>query len=183
LAARINNSNPLIGWGAANALRRQELTDDEQAALHETFAAAELDDGDLAASVRWRVVHALANSHLPSNVDLMFHALDHDRYMWVQYGAVRTLVEIAVASEHRQRTEICEQLRHRAAGLATEPASQLFWAAMHANADYPWPDAIRPALEMALAAATGQEVERMQRRMSRFNEWARALPPSAGSTA
>jgi hypothetical protein len=173
LAARLFNSNPLIAWAASNVLRLSSPTAAEQEVLRAAYSAAMVDEvnGD---SVRWRIVHTIAQWKSPANTGLLFKALDVDPYMWVQYGAVRGLIEAAV-EDQAQRAEILAGLRERLAQLQAEPASQLFWASRHASADDEWPAAVRPLLEAVVASSIeGPERSRNARRLGDFDNWVRA---------
>ena len=171
LVARLNNGNPLIAWAAANVLRLKSPTNIEQEALRATYAAA-LADAERGHSVRWRVVHALAQWKSADNTNFLFEALDNDPYMWVQYGAVRGLME-AAAEDPPQRGDILEQLRRRLPQLGAEPASQLFWASRHSQADDSWPAEVRPLLEAAVeSSTTDAQRSRCIRRLAEFDAWA-----------
>lgn len=103
----IKDEDPLIGWAAANLARRSSLSESEQAMIRTIFEQhSKAEEG----SIRWRVVHCLGEYQCKENIDLLFHALTSDGYHWVQYGAMRALIEIASKSEGRMRQEILECL-------------------------------------------------------------------------
>jgi hypothetical protein len=90
--------DPLIGWTAANVLRRRgfgESTTSELLRLYRISRSTS--DRDLrAAGFRWRLVHALSGARDESAADaLVAVALDLDEDPNIRYGAVRSAVEIA----------------------------------------------------------------------------------------
>jgi hypothetical protein len=174
LIARTYNSNPLLGWAAANALRRRILTQEEQQSLRAMYEAALVQSDPLGRSVRWRAIHAMAETGSADNVFVMLTALDSDAYSWVKYGAVRGLVEIAARGDAIQRAEILEALTHRLTDIPNEPVTQLFWAAQHADAPPDWPGAVRPLLLDACRLADGLEQDRLNAKYGEFEAWAAA---------
>jgi hypothetical protein len=104
---------PLKGWIAANALRRCAVGDDEFARLADAL-------GDLSGTVRWRVVHVLGSQPGVEAASLLLAALDNDQWVWVRYGAIRALVEMAASSDEL-REQIVADLIVRIPALAREP--------------------------------------------------------------
>jgi hypothetical protein len=107
------DGGPLKGWIAANSLRRSALEGDEFARLVDAFE-------DASGTVRWRAVHVLGSQPGPDAVVLLLGALDDDAWVWVRYGAIRALVEIAASSEEL-RQSVFEELISRIPYLAKEP--------------------------------------------------------------
>lgn len=91
-------ADSLIGWARANSMRRRPLTHDESLSVVNYFDAR---NGPSPAdcAIRWRCVHALAASESVEVVSSLGAAAATDSYHWVRYGALRSLVEIAVASQ------------------------------------------------------------------------------------
>jgi hypothetical protein len=87
----IASPNPLIGWTAANFVRRGELSVAGEERVRAIYLRQRLPDGRR--SVRWRVVHSLGTHPSDGNLDLLSDALASDKYRWVLYGAARSLVE------------------------------------------------------------------------------------------
>ncbi len=180
LILRLYNSNPLLAWAAANVLRGRSMSNQDEELLQALYRSALVDTSQLGASVRWRVVHAVAERRSSASVDLLFESLDRDPYMWVQYGAVRGLVEAAASDATAARSRIVAQLRSRLGVLQNEPATQLYWAAQHAGADAGWPEAIRPLLREAVDyAGTVTERARRQRKLNEFDIWVDSVTPGS----
>jgi len=80
--------NSMIGWTAANVLKRLKLTDAQVAALV-TAARHERP------VVRWRSVHAMGGFAVERFVGELFDRLTQESDENVRYGAIRSLAEIA----------------------------------------------------------------------------------------
>jgi hypothetical protein len=89
----LTDSDPIIGWTAANVLRRIQLDDEMQ------MAVRDLAQNSNSKAVRWRSVHVLGAFPNPANVDVLFDRMLADSYEWVAYGALRSLMEIAAVSQ------------------------------------------------------------------------------------
>lgn len=95
-------TSPLIAWTAANAFRRHLEPGDPLIdylcglfdALHDRHPHA-----DPAIGTRWRIVHIFGAANDDNVIEKLFEAVKLEgqdrRTQWVQYGAVRSLVEIA----------------------------------------------------------------------------------------
>lgn len=92
LIAGIGSGGPLNGWIGANALRREVLNDRDLGRI-----GAALRDQDQ--TVRWRAAHVLGAQPSSVSAAMLFDALDRDEWVWVRYGAIRSLVELAGSSE------------------------------------------------------------------------------------
>jgi hypothetical protein len=93
--------NPLVGWTAANAIRRFDLAD---ADIRQLITIYDMSVTDRV--VRWRVVHSLGQTQTGDVVRFLFRAVDEDEDQYVCYGAARSLIEIAGftdSSELRRR--------------------------------------------------------------------------------
>ncbi len=100
-------------------------------------------------------------------------ALAEDTSLWVRYGAVRSLMEMAAIAEDTLRDRILRDLRGRISDLDPEPLGQIAWSALYRDARPGWPEAVRPLIEAVLAAQdsdTGRQ--RWQRRLDSFNDYA-----------
>jgi hypothetical protein len=102
----IASPNPLIGWAAANFVRRGNVFAGGEERIRAIYTRHGADTGKR--SVRWRVVHALGAHPSDANLDLLAEALATDEYRWVLYGAARSLVE-AGATLQDQRLVIGAQ--------------------------------------------------------------------------
>ena len=102
----ISAGDPLVGWAAANLARRATITPDQLDSIHGQYELAT--DSE---TIRWRVVHAASHDSTPSNVAFLLHVLETEGNHWVQYGAVRAVVEVASLVPNRDdRVEILRQL-------------------------------------------------------------------------
>lgn len=94
---QIVRQEAVLGWTAANVLRRYRLSDmdvRQLRAYYDACAACQYSDWR-ASTIRSRVVHALGRTDTRMAVDFLFEALTNERYAWAQIGAARSLVEIA----------------------------------------------------------------------------------------
>jgi hypothetical protein len=111
-------ASPLIAWTAANAFRRSLIEGDPLIdylcglydAMYERHRLA-----DAAIGVRWRIVHILGAADGENIVGKLFDAVELEsrapQTQWVQYGAVRSLVEIAARrAEAKLADRILEKL-------------------------------------------------------------------------
>lgn len=156
---RIVERTSLIGWTAANALRRfEEIPDTFFLAIRTMYYAASGDAGEHRA-LRWRLVHALGQMPAHENVTLLREALLKDSYYWVRYGAARSLMEIACDSPDDLRTDILEFLtfsirdRELKKGIVEEIGNALFIA----DADCAWPEATTSLRNSILEFLDGDE--------------------------
>jgi hypothetical protein len=90
----------ILGWTAANVLKRLPLTPEQQATLRR-FA----DDQSIA--VRWRIAHIFGAFPDFSNFELLRKLFLRDEEDdWVRYGATRSLVEMAARGSAELRHKI-----------------------------------------------------------------------------
>jgi hypothetical protein len=80
--------NSIIGWTAANVLKRLKLTDGQIASV---VAVANHERP----VVRWRAVHAMGGFTIDSFIAELFNRLKQDPDENVKYGAIRSLIEAA----------------------------------------------------------------------------------------
>lgn len=170
--AAIGSAEPLIGWTVANSLRRFDQSEPIAVLLRMTYLSHQREEPG-ARATRWRVVHALGAWPSRANAQLLLGALD-DPYVWAVYGAVRSLVEMAALTRDRDlRSWVIEQLGAHWRRLPPAPRSQLVWTAVYRDTDAAWPGAIRPLLETVRSHQTGGERERWDRRLERFEAYAK----------
>jgi nucleoside phosphorylase len=170
--AAIGSSEPLIGWTVANSLRRFEPSEHVAILLRMAYRS-HLRDEPGARATRWRVVHALGMWPSRPNAELLLEAVN-DAYIWSVYGAVRSLVEMAARTHDLDlRSWIVEQLTVHWQRLPSAPLSQLAWTAVYRDTDSAWPGTIRPLLETVRTHQTGGERERWDRRLERFEAYAK----------
>ncbi|WP_346138327.1 HEAT repeat domain-containing protein [Streptomyces coeruleofuscus] len=95
----MRSPNPLIGWTMANVLRRSPQPESVLSLLRELLHS------DLS-TVRWRAAHALGASPDVIVIDDLVRTLKVDTNIWVQYGALRSLLEIAAISNTANRWHV-----------------------------------------------------------------------------
>lgn len=88
--SRIIDDNPVMGWSVANLLKRTLLTAAAEAQLRILYLTG--DDS----IKKWRIVHALGNASEQDSVTLLLETISSSSYIWIVYGAVRSLLEIAI---------------------------------------------------------------------------------------
>jgi hypothetical protein len=146
----IANEDSLIGWTAANVLKRVRLSRSQGAQLRSLLKAEN-------ATIRWRVAHALGAHPSTDNVDSLVEALN-DQDEWVTYGAIRSLVEAAARSASL-RDRIIGEIRKRIPDIVG--ASTLSWGLEHSlvltEPPDEWPDAVAPLVEGLWARAPSIE--------------------------
>lgn len=174
LIAQVATAEPLIGWTTANAIRRFPGDDVRAAQLRALYFAHRADQSDpFANTVRWRIVHAVGRWPSPANVELLQRTLDEDRDLWVRYGAVRSLMELAALSSDGLRGAILDDLTGRVTTLDRLPMTQIAWSASYHAAHDGWVDAVRPLLLAAHAAQeSSTERELWKGRLDRFERFA-----------
>ncbi|MCW2981285.1 MAG: hypothetical protein JWO14_3012 [Solirubrobacterales bacterium] len=144
-------ANPLLGWTAANVLRRTKISPEQLARVWSVLA------DDERPVVRWRAAHALGSQPEDGSVERLFGATcDEDSL--VRYGAVRSLVDLA--AEHQSlREPILARLEIEAERLVDDPrpAKELERSLQRVESDAAWLDAITPLVEELWAKAPTDE--------------------------
>jgi hypothetical protein len=150
---RIADRDPILGWTAANVIRRFKLSDADLRqlrAIYDAFDALPNDSTQHAEVAQWRVVHALGMSDTKENVDLLFRALDGQGYHWAKFGAARSLIEIAAITENDDlRMQIIGDLKDRIASVSRKVLEEIGNAIFYRAAPDSWGDLITPLLEKA----------------------------------
>jgi hypothetical protein len=143
--------NPLLGWTAANVLRRTEMDDEQVAAVW-----AAMRDG-VHPVIRWRAAHALGNQPVEESIVRLIDAT-HDENALVRYGAVRSLVDLAAAHEDLRR-EILSALEGEAARLVAdpEPARELERSLQRVDSTPEWIADVSPLVQELWAKAPSIE--------------------------
>jgi hypothetical protein len=88
LIPALENEVSVIGWTAANVLKRVRLSEADEDALRAMAKSS-------VPVVRWRSVHALGSTCAAQTIETLFDRLDNDSDENVRYGAIRSLVEVA----------------------------------------------------------------------------------------
>jgi hypothetical protein len=147
LVDALDREESLIGWTAANVLRRTALTGKQEGVLRGL-----LREGN--ETVRWRAAHALGTHPSRRNAAELLRALV-DSDAWVRYGAVRALIEQA-ALDPDLRDYIVEELAGRVTTLVRDEQTlqELERALVLREPPTEWPKAVEPLLEALWATAT-----------------------------
>lgn len=157
--ALLEGEDSLLGWTAANVLKRVRLNDEQQEYVRRLLAEAP-------ETVRWRASHVLGAHPSAANVEALAAAL-HDGYHWVRYGSIRSLVEIA-ARDPELRSSAFERVRASLDALADDSSTiQEFERALILREPPPdWADAVEPVIEQMWAAAETIELQDHWRRVA-----------------
>ena len=127
--------------------------------------------------IRWRVAHTLGAFMSPANVQLLFEALDKEKGEWVRYGAIRSLVELAIHDTGDVRTQMLDDLRARLGGLTTRLQLKLGEAVFVSQPPEGWAAAVGPLLR---DAASRQQllvdVDRWRVLLRQFERYESGLP-------
>lgn len=146
----ITNRHSILGWTAANVIKRFTLDEADLRQLRATYHSCD-DDTHRHATIRWRVVHALGAFDTEQNAKLLSSALNKDTYHWTRYGAARSLVEIAAKTKDDSLcTFVIEELKKCMKQLPPRILEEVGRAAFYDSAQTCWPGKITPLLETAL---------------------------------
>jgi hypothetical protein len=147
LVAALGEGGPLNGWIAANALRRRDLSETDIQLI-----GSALTSGDR--TVRWRAAHVLGAQPSSQSAQMLFKALDRDDWVWVRYGAIRSLVEAAGASE-QLRSWVIDGLVKRTRSLTKDPLviGELEKALQLREPPVGWASSVAPLLEVLFSIA------------------------------
>lgn len=101
----VTASVPVVGWGAANALRRLKLTKPKSSELRHLLS------NHGSETVRWRAAHALGTHSGGTNLEALRTALRDDEDRWVRYGALRAIFEQIRKAKPSRRPDLVGQLK------------------------------------------------------------------------
>lgn len=102
---KITSAQPVVGWGAANALRRMTLPQESHAELRRLLAEHE------SATVRWRAAHALGTHPSEENLRSLRAALTREPPIsWVAYGALRAEFEQVRRTPTKRRPDLLAEI-------------------------------------------------------------------------
>lgn len=168
--------DPVMGWAVSNAAKRWSLDEADLRQLRAIYRSTSDTD------IRWRVVHTLGAFRTSANADLLFDALDKERGEWVRYGAIRSLVELAIEGTDDERTHVLEGLRVRLGVLTTRLQLKLGEAVFVSHPPEGWAEAVGPLLrEAASRQQLLVDVDRWRVLIRQFERYERGLqitPPS-----
>jgi nucleoside phosphorylase len=167
----IADRDPVVAWTAANVARRATVGPELQRAARELYSHHP-SDSEHDRALRWRVVHALGAWPEQENVPLLVDALT-DRYPWVPYGAMRSLIEIAAHTPNVElREEIFAAIKERLTDVPAEALTQLAWAPLRHGTEDGFAAALRPLLDDTLAIQSSSTDQRAwTARIERFDEF------------
>jgi hypothetical protein len=169
----IESGDSLVGWAAANSARRNNLGESGQKRLRDLYQAVCRDDDNT--SLRWRIVHVLGAYDRIENVEFLRKVVREETYPWVQYGAIRALVEIASASDTLQK-EILDALASFVEGYAGDNwvRRQIFEEIIETsfiNGSAPgWMEGVTPLLTFI-----GTREQSLQDKVENFAKWREAV--------
>lgn len=113
---RITSAQPVVGWGAANALRRMTLPQESHAELRRLLAGHE------SATVRWRAAHALGTHPSEGNLRSLKAALTREPPIsWVAYGALRAEFEQVRRAPTQTRRDLLAEIATETSDLIAKP--------------------------------------------------------------
>ena len=150
LVAALLGAGSLLGWTAANTLRRVRLSGPHEEVLRAAFFLTGTSD-----TVRWRIVHALGRSQGEEAVELLWNALwDGGLHRDVRYGAGRSCIEIALTGADpfasmlaRLAAELDRRTPPKDLAADRRALSSLRNCALLASPPVGWAAAYRPILE------------------------------------
>lgn len=147
---KITQDDSIIGWTVANVAKRAADRDWMLPHLREWL------QGDLSATVRWRIAHVLGSLRSAAALDELLGLLDHDGDEDVKYGAVRSVVELAAIADSQLRAMAAAALTQRAVAIgsvdrvARELRSSLLIE--HSGAPEDWLDFVRDCVKSQFLA-------------------------------
>lgn len=106
---------PVVGWGAANALRRLRLAKPELSELRQFLK------DHASETVRWRAAHVLGEHSSGTNLDALRTALRDDKDRWVRYGALRAIFEQIRKAKPSRRSDLIDQLKRDVSDELAKP--------------------------------------------------------------
>jgi hypothetical protein len=108
---KVLDEHSITGWTTANVLRRVRLSTGQTSSLREWA----LGKGP---TIKWRIAHLFGAHPSAENCDLLIGLLSTEHF-WVQYGVIRSLVEMAAYASARLRRSIFEKVRVRIPTLSS----------------------------------------------------------------
>ncbi len=173
----IASNDSLIGWATANLARRSILDKEGQQRVRDIYR--EVGKSENTESVRWRVVHVLGAYSDASNVALLLKAAMYDPYHWVQYGAVRALIEIASQSGKELRelaleglAEFIKSYSSTKLWMRRQIFGEIIEAAFIRNPKPGWKEAVEPILTLVVQSETDPSYQKvLSDRLSDFKSY------------
>jgi hypothetical protein len=166
----VDSEDSLIGWTAANTIRRSGTNSDQTHRLNELFGV----QGQRRA-VLWRIVHAIDHVASPDNVDFLCSALRTEHH-WVHYGAVRALIEVASRADDDVRAQALECLESalreyqpRAGWMLQSVLTEVVSAVDIDGAPVGWADDVGSVLNAVMARAEPAYIDDLKSRIEALN--------------
>jgi nucleoside phosphorylase len=171
----VDSQDPVIGWTAANLMRRGRVSAEVLSQLRERYV--QLRDDHAKGTVRWRIVHALGGHPSEESVRTLTQALNTDMYHWVRYGAARSLLQIASQGDGRFRDSSVGALASFVEGMEVPNPwvrqlllREIVEAAFVGSPPPDWAAAVRPLLDLACRKEPDQEQRALlERRVGDFS--------------
>jgi hypothetical protein len=163
LIAALDDDESLIGWTAANVLRRSRRSSVDEREVIARLAGAS------PPVVRWRSAHVLGGWSTPEGHEALRHAILHEPDDWVRYGAIRSLVDNA-ASDAEHRDALLGWMRDSLDALRDGPPQvlvELERSLLRRPEPFGWRTAVSPLIEDAYATATDEDEVRRWERLAR----------------
>ena len=160
----LDDPESLIGWTAANVLRRAAPEADDVRAVADRL----VDTEHVATVVRWRAAHVLGGWSAPEGHRALLRAISSDPYPWVRYGAIRSLIDDAACDvEHREEllghvVALLPKLRQGPAQVVVELERSL----LRRPAPARWREALATLVELAYATAPDEDEAHRWRRLA-----------------
>ena len=163
LIAALDDEESLIGWTAANILRRSKRTTD-----HVQMVVGRVTSSAIPV-VRWRAAHVLGGWSTPQGHAALEHAIAADENSWVRYGAIRSLIDNAAEDVHH-REALLGWIRDELGRLREGPPQVLIELERSLERDpapTSWRSAVSDLVEDAYATAEDQDEAQRWRRLAR----------------
>jgi hypothetical protein len=112
----LSDADSVMGWTSANVLKRLEMSDSQQLFIREILTTSN------SAAARWRAAHVLGSFANDANLDALESRLgDGNEDLWVRYGSLRSLIELAVHADPTFRQAVFERLHLHWSKIQEEP--------------------------------------------------------------
>ncbi|MFC9610393.1 HEAT repeat domain-containing protein [Streptomyces sp. NPDC056938] len=154
----------LLGWTMAAVIRRSEVSN---AHLKEIRRLLKLSHPP---TVRWRTAHTLGAFPRQEVVDDLIACFLRDEEIWVRYGALRSLVEVAAEGSPELRKEVFDRMSRMQFIFIINQEERLQREAERAflMREYPsdWPETAGMVIEQLWAASPSVEAQDRWRRLA-----------------
>jgi len=177
--AAVSSGDSLIGWTAANAIRRGTVDEQQLEWLRDAYRQNRAADTNK--TVRWRIVHVLGAFPTEANAAQLLEALTADPYHWVKYGAARALVETAANAGDALAMSVLSTLQDAVTNLGQHQLwmrrqilREAIETAFIRGAAPGWRNKVTSLLELAVAQSDLQYREELNLRLNAFrntNDW------------